>query len=87
MRQATLSAASRPFAPVPGRSRSDGMSAPSGKLWTQKEASEYLSVSCRYLRNTSCPRVELPGNGRKGRPVIRYSPAEVAAWAQARGIR
>ena len=56
-------------------------------LWTQSQAAEYLGVSCRYLRSTGCPRVELPGNGRKGRPVLRYKPSTVEAWAQSRGMR
>lgn len=50
-------------------------------LWSQKEAAFYLGVSARYLRESSCPKVLLPGNGTKGQPIVRYRPADVVAWA------
>jgi hypothetical protein len=56
-------------------------------LWTQKQAAAFLNVSPRYLRDTGCPRVELVGNGEKGRPVVRYSPAAVATWSESRWQR
>ena len=59
----------------------------SDRLWTQRQAAAYLGVSCRYLRGTGCPRLELPGNGRKGRPLVRYKASAVMAWAQSRGLR
>lgn len=52
------------------------------ELWTQREAAAALRVSARYLRESSCPRVLLPGNGKKGHPLVRYDPTEVAAWAE-----
>lgn len=52
-------------------------------LWTQKQAAAFLSVTTRYLRDSSCPKILLPGNGAKGHPVLRYEPADVRAWAHA----
>jgi hypothetical protein len=56
----------------------------SGRLWTQAEAAEYLCVSQRYLRASSCPKILLPGTGLHGKPLVRYNPADVRAWAQQR---
>lgn len=53
-------------------------------LWTQREAAAYLRVSARFLRDSSCPKVLLPGNGKRGYAVIRYDPKEVRAWADQR---
>jgi hypothetical protein len=53
------------------------------RLWTQQEAAAFLSVTPRYLRDSSCPKVLLPGNGKKGQPILRYDPDEVRAWARA----
>lgn len=53
---------------------------PAGGLWTQAEAAKYLNVSVRYLRESACPKVLLPGNGKRGQPLIRYSPMHVIAW-------
>lgn len=52
------------------------------RLWTQKEAAYFLGVSARYLRDSDCPKVLLPGNGKKGQSLVRYDPADVRAWAQ-----
>lgn len=59
------------------------MSAPDlvERLWTQREAADYLGVSARYLRDSSCPKILLPGNGPKGQQLVRYVPADVKAWA------
>jgi hypothetical protein len=54
-------------------------------LWTQKQAAAFLRVSVRYLRSTGCPRVALPGNGLRGRRVVRYDPGAVKNWAQSNG--
>ena len=56
----------------------------SAGLWTQREAAQYLRVSPRYLRSSDCPKLLLPGTGRAGRPLVRYSPEDVRAWADAR---
>lgn len=53
------------------------------KLWNQEEAAAYLSVSPRYLRDSSCPKVCLPGNGRQRQSLVRYKPEQVIAWAEA----
>jgi|GEM_PF-2450980 len=53
------------------------------RLWTQAEAAYYLGVSVRYLRESSCPKVLLPGAGKKGQPLVRYEPAAVMAWKDA----
>jgi hypothetical protein len=52
------------------------------RLWTQREAAAYLGVTPRYLRDSSCPKMLLPGNGAKHHPVVRYDPTEVKAWAR-----
>jgi len=51
-------------------------------FWTQAEAAYFLGVSPRYLRESSCPKTLLPGGGDK--PLVRYDPAVVKAWAFAR---
>ena len=53
---------------------------PDDRLWTQAEAAYYLGVSARYLRESDCPKVLLPGNGAKGQPLVRYEPGDVKAW-------
>jgi hypothetical protein len=52
----------------------------SDHLWSQKEAAYFLGVSTRYLRESSCPKVLLPGTGEKGQPLVRYEPAAVRQW-------
>jgi hypothetical protein len=52
------------------------------RLWTQEETSRFLKVSVRYLRDSGCPTIALPGNGKRGQPVVRYDPQEVVAWAR-----
>lgn len=56
-------------------------SAPGDRLWNQREAAAYLGLSTRYLRDSNCPKILLPGNGRRGQHIVRYSPADVRAWA------
>lgn len=51
-------------------------------LWTIEQAATYLGVSARYLRDTDCPRLRLPGHGPKGQPIIRFLAAAVRAWAE-----
>lgn len=53
-------------------------------LWTQKEAATELRVSVSYLRNSDCPKVLLPGNGKKGKPMVRYEIGQVRAWWEAK---
>lgn len=53
------------------------------RLWTQREAATFLAVTPRYLRDSDCPKILLPGHGPKGQPVVRYDPADVRAWARA----
>jgi len=55
-----------------------------GRLWTQAEAAAYLHVSRRYLRASACPKILLPGTGTRGKPLIRYDPADVRTWAEQR---
>ena len=52
------------------------------RLWAQREAAAWLGVTTRYLRDSSCPKLLLPGNGPKGQPLVRYDPDEVRAWAR-----
>ncbi len=60
--------------------------APLGLL-TQKEAAAYLRVSPAYLRASTCPKILLPGNGKKGRPMVRYRIDDLVAWAERRLLR
>jgi hypothetical protein len=59
-------------------------SAPLPVELTQKEAAHLLRVSVSYLRASSCPKHLLPGNGRKGKELVRYRRDEVLAWGAAR---
>jgi hypothetical protein len=56
---------------------------PDDRLWTQREAAYYLGVSVRYLRQSNCPKLLLPGTGAKQQPLLRYEPQTVKAWAAA----
>jgi hypothetical protein len=51
-------------------------------LVAQREAAAFLGVSQSYLRASSCPKVLLPGNGLKDRPLVRYRLSEVASWTE-----
>lgn len=53
---------------------------------TQREVAMLLRVSVSYLRESSCPKHLLPGNGPRGRPLVRYLRDEVLAWASARSL-
>ena len=56
-------------------------------LLTQRQAAESLQVSQAYLRASACPKVMLPGNGPRGKPVIRYSEDDLRTWARERSAR
>lgn len=62
-------------------------SLPNDRLWSQSEAAYFLRVSTRYLRESDCPKVLLPGNGAKGHEMVRYDPADVKAWAENRNTK
>ncbi len=49
---------------------------------TQKRAATLLGVSVGWLRHSNCPKVLLPGNGPKGKPMLRYFRDDVLAWAK-----
>ncbi len=53
---------------------------------TQREAAHLLRVGVSYLRASSCPKHLLPGNGPRGRPLVRYLLVEVLAWGSARAL-
>lgn len=55
---------------------------PPAQLWTQKEAAAFLHVSARYLRESGCPKILLPGTGTRGQPLVRYDPRAVWEWAE-----
>jgi hypothetical protein len=61
-------------------------SSPLPQELTQREAATLLRVSVSYLRASSCPKHLLPGNGPRGRPLVRYLRDEVLAWATARSL-
>ena len=48
---------------------------------TQKAAARLLGVSTGWLRASSAPRLQLPGNGRAGQPLLRYSRTALLEWA------
>jgi hypothetical protein len=56
-------------------------------LLTQREAASLLRVGVSYLRASDCPKVLLPGNGAKARPLVRYRRSEVMAWAERWTVR
>jgi hypothetical protein len=56
-------------------------------LWTQEQAAFYAAVSPRYLRESCCPKVLLPGNGPKGEPLVRYKPEDVMRWVDSWSTR
>jgi hypothetical protein len=60
--------------------------APLPQELTQREAATLLRVSVSYLRASSCPKHLLPGNGKRGRPLVRYRREEVLAWGAARSL-
>jgi hypothetical protein len=49
---------------------------------TQKQTARLLGVSVGWLRASTCPKVLLPGNGPKGKPMLRYFREDVLAWAK-----
>jgi hypothetical protein len=51
---------------------------------TQRQAAELLQVSVSYLRASNCPKVLLPGNGRRGKPLVRYRMHDLVSWADSR---
>jgi len=54
---------------------------PNDRLWSEDEAARYLGKSTRWLRDSTVPKLRLPGKGE--RPSIMYEPHEVRAWASA----
>lgn len=56
-------------------------------LMKQDEVAAALKVSPRYVRASECPKVLLPGNGPKRRPLVRYRLSEVLAWLEKRTAR
>lgn len=48
-------------------------------LLTQRQAAAYLGVSVSYLRASNCRQVKLPGNGPKGKALVRYRKADLDA--------
>jgi hypothetical protein len=55
----------------------------SAKLLNQRAAARLLGVSTSWLRSSSAPRLLLPGNGRSGQPLLRYSRIALLEWASA----
>ena len=48
---------------------------------TQKAAARLLGVSTGWLRSSGAPRLQLPGNGAAGQPLLRYSRTALLEWA------
>jgi hypothetical protein len=69
-----------------GAPRSDGGSERLPTELTQREAAQLLRVSVSYLRASNCPKHLLPGNGPKGRDLVRYRRDELLAWGSARTL-
>lgn len=55
---------------------------PMEPLKKPREMAALLGVSRVYLRNSECPKVLLPGNGRTRVPLVRYRESEVRAWLE-----
>src|SRR5438067_300091 len=54
---------------------------PPESLWSAHEAAAFLRMSERWLRNSTVPKIRLPG--KTGSPrAVRYDPEEVRAWAK-----
>jgi hypothetical protein len=49
---------------------------------TQRAAARLLGVSVSFLRASSCPRLEIPGNGPRRKPLVRYFREDVLVWAR-----
>ena len=69
---------------APGDRVVDGAALP--QELTQREAASVLRVSVSYLRASSCPKHLLPGNGKRGRPLVRYRRDELLSWGAARTL-
>jgi hypothetical protein len=54
-----------------------------GEFLTQKAAARLLGVSASWLRASSAPKLLLPGNGRRGQPLLRYGRTALLEWAGA----
>lgn len=52
------------------------------RLWTKRDVAEYLGVNVRTVERMAIPRVSMRITGR--RPVVRYDPAQVKEWVDAR---
>lgn len=78
-RRANGLADTRRVSPISSGNLSGGML--KDGLLTQPEAASLLHVSPRYLRDSACPKLLLPGTGSQGRAVVRYVRAEVLEWA------
>jgi hypothetical protein len=59
---------------------SSDRSASADEVLTQRQAARLLKVSVAYLRASSCPKHLLPGNGRCGKPLVRYLRSQVLEW-------
>lgn len=57
------------------------------RLWSKAEVAEYLGVDVRTVERLQIPRVSIPGSGPKRRPMVRYYPDQVQAWADAYASR
>ena len=76
---------SDPFpSPNNGRTRAilPAAAPPEDRLLTQREVARLLGVSVSFIRASSCPKYLLPGNGPRGRPLLRYRRDEVLAWTR-----
>ena len=46
---------------------------------TQREAAAYIHASVSYLRASGCKQTLLPGNGPKGKKLVRYRKEDLDA--------
>lgn len=54
---------------------------------TVAEAAALLKVTPGYIRDSDCPKVKLPGNGPKGKAIIRIRRAAFNAWVEGHEAR
>jgi hypothetical protein len=55
------------------------------RLWTKRDVAAYLGINVRSVERMPIPRIPIMITGK--RPVVRFDPAQVKAWIDARRTR
>jgi hypothetical protein len=56
-----------------------------GPLWTKRDVAAHLAVNVRTVERLPIPRIPIQVTGK--RPIVRFDPAQVKAWVDARRTR